>query len=195
MPLPLPIGAPQLVLFMALAFLFAGMVGRFRSKAPREGKSGRRAPLSILGIVLQASAMGLAGMGRLAMTLPAADWRSIAATLAVAALNGTAVWLFVASASALGANWSLVARTLSDHSLVTSGPFARVRHPIYAAMGLFLLGLAVATGHEAHLIVALPLFLVGTFIRTTSEERLLKAQFGAAYDDYARATPALIPRP
>ena len=192
---PMPIGAPQFASFMALAFLFAGMVLRFRSKAPREGKAGRRAPLSIIGILLQAGAMGLAGAGRIAMTLAPGDWRSIAATLAVLLLNGAAVWLFVASASALGANWSLVARTLSDHSLVTSGPFARVRHPIYAAMLLFLLGLAVAFGHEAHLIVALPLFLIGTFIRTHSEERLLKAQFGGAFDDYARTTPALIPRP
>lgn len=194
MPNPLPIGAPQIALFMALALLFAGMVGRFRIKAPREGGSGRRAPLSILGILLQALAMGLVGAGRMAMDLAPGDWRSIAATLAVLLLNGGAVWLFVASATALGANWSLVARTLTDHSLVTSGPFARVRHPIYAAMLLFLLGLAVATGHAAHLIVALPLFLIGTFIRTHSEERLLKAQFGGAYDEYARTTPALIPR-
>ncbi len=195
MTAPLPVGAPQFAAFFALAFLFAGMVLRFRAKAPREGKSGRRAPLSMIGIVLQGGAMGLTGAGRIAMVLPPGDWRSIAATLAVLVLNGGAVWLFVASATALGANWSLVARTLSDHSLVTSGPFARVRHPIYAAMLLFLLGLAVAFGHEANLIVALPLFLIGTFIRTQSEERLLKAQFGAAFDDYARNTPALIPRP
>lgn len=195
MPDPLPIGAPQLALFMALAFLFAGMVLRFRIKAPREGAAGRRAPLSILGIFLQALALGLVGAGRMAMDLAPGDGRSIAGALAVLLLNGGAVWLFVASATALGANWSLVARTLTDHRLVTSGPFARVRHPIYAAMLLFLLGLAVATGHAAHLIVALPLFLIGTLVRVHSEERLLREQFGAAYDDYARATPALIPRP
>ncbi len=195
MPDPLPIGAPQIALFMALALLFAGMVGRFRIKAPREGGSGRRAPLSILGILLQALAMGLVGAGRMAMDLAPGDWRSVAGALAVLLFNGGAVWLFVASATALGANWSLVARTLTDHSLVTSGPFARVRHPIYAAMLLFLLGLAVATGHAAHLIVALPLFLIGTLIRVRSEERLLRDQFGAAYDAYARTTPALIPRP
>lgn len=195
MPAPLPIASPQFVAFMALAFLFAGTVFRFRLKAPREAASGRRAPLSILGIAIQALAIGLVGFGPVAMTLLPGDWRSVAATLAVLLLNGGAVWLFAASAAALGANWSLVARTRSDHSLVRDGPFAQVRHPIYAAMLLFMLGLAVATGHEAHLLIALPLFLIGTLIRIQSEERLLRAQFGAAYDEYAREVPALIPRP
>jgi hypothetical protein len=36
-------------------------------------------------------------------------------------------------------------------------------------------------------------FVVGTLIRTRAEERLLRAQFGAAYEAYAARVPALIP--
>jgi len=61
-------------------------------------------------------------------------------------------------------------------------------------MLLFLLGLAVALGHYLQLIVSLPLFLIGTRIRTKSEDELLEAQFGTAFTDYARSTPAVIPR-
>ena len=39
----------------------------------------------------------------------------------------------------LGKQWSLTARVLATHDLVTTGPFARVRHPIYSALlGLLL---------------------------------------------------------
>jgi protein-S-isoprenylcysteine O-methyltransferase Ste14 len=46
----------------------------------------------------------------------------------------------------------------------------------------------------AGLLIAIPVFLVGTAIRVREEERLLRQQFGQAYDDYARVTPAFIPR-
>jgi protein-S-isoprenylcysteine O-methyltransferase Ste14 len=36
-------------------------------------------------------------------------------------------------------------------------------------------------------------FVVGTLIRTRAEERLLRAQFGAACEAYAARVPALIP--
>ena len=81
-----------------------------------------------------------------------------------------------------------------DHGLVKSGPFARVRHPIYLAMLLLLAALGLGLGHIAGLLVAIPVFLVGTAIRVHEEERLLRQQFGRAYDDYASVTPAFIPR-
>ena len=81
-----------------------------------------------------------------------------------------------------------------DHGLVQSGPFARVRHPIYLAMLLLLAALGLGLGHIAGLLVAIPVFLVGTAIRVREEERLLRQQFGRAYDDYASVTPAFIPR-
>ena len=119
---------------------------------------------------------------------------SIVGALAVFLLMGGTLYLFVASSNALGKNWSLEARMRTDHQLIRSGPYARIRHPIYLGMLLFLLGLAVALGHWFQLIVALPLFIVGTSIRTRSEDQLLEEQFGQEFTDYARSTPSLIPR-
>ena len=82
----------------------------------------------------------------------------------------------------------------TDHQLIRNGPYARVRHPIYLGMLLFLFGLAVAFGHWLQLVVAVPLFLVGTSIRTRLEDRLLEGQFGKDFEEYARSTPSLIPR-
>ena len=95
----------------------------------------------------------------------------------------------------LGKQWSLTARVLDHHELVRSGPFARVRHPIYAA----LFGLLLATGiamSTATLTVAGALFyLIGTHWRALREEKLLHATFGTDFEDYARRVPRLFPRP
>jgi protein-S-isoprenylcysteine O-methyltransferase Ste14 len=61
-------------------------------------------------------------------------------------------------------------------------------------MLLFLLALSAALGHWLQLIVAIPVFLIGTAIRTRLEDGLLEQNFGDAFRDYQRSTPALIPR-
>jgi isoprenylcysteine carboxyl methyltransferase (ICMT) family protein YpbQ len=94
----------------------------------------------------------------------------------------------------LGKQWSLTARVLDAHKLVQTGPFAQVRHPIYSA----LLGLLLATGLalSTALLTALAalVYLAGTYWRALREEALLRAHFGADYDDYARRVPRLLPR-
>jgi len=59
---------------------------------------------------------------------------------------------------------------------------------------LFLLALAVALGHYLQLVVAIPVFLIGTAIRTRLEDGLLEQQFGEAFRNYRSSTPALIPK-
>jgi protein-S-isoprenylcysteine O-methyltransferase Ste14 len=107
---------------------------------------------------------------------------------------GGAIGLFSTSSRELGRNWSLVARMRSDHDLVRTGPYARVRHPIYLGLLLFLLALAVSLGHWVQLVVAVPIYLAGTAIRTKIEDGLLEQQFGEKFRDYRSSTPALIPR-
>src|SRR5205085_8164740 len=115
---------------------------------------------------------------------------SLAATAAVLVLRGGAIALFAASSRELGRNWSFVARTRSDHELVRTGPYSRVRHPIYLGMFLFLLALAIALGHWAQLLIAVPVFFAGTVIRTRLEDSLLEQSFGDAFRDYRSSTPA-----
>ena len=107
---------------------------------------------------------------------------------------GGAIALFAASSRELGRNWSLVARTRSDHELVRTGPYAQVRHPIYLGMLLFLLALAVALGHWLQFIVAVPLFLVGTASERATEDGLLEQASANEFRAYRSSTPALIPK-
>jgi protein-S-isoprenylcysteine O-methyltransferase Ste14 len=187
-----PIGWLQFWLFWGLAILFfASLVRALMKRTPESG--GRREGKSRIGIVLQSISFFFAGFGGMRIALPLLSPAALAGAVAVLLLMGGALYLFTASSTALGKNWSLEARTRDDHQLIRNGPYAQVRHPIYLGMLLFLVGLAVALGHYAQLIVAVPIFLVGTTIRTRIEDGLLEAQFGETFRDYARSTPALIP--
>jgi len=93
----------------------------------------------------------------------------------------------------LGKQWSFSARTVEGHQLVTRGPFAIVRNPIYASMGLLLIAEALAFATPSRLAVSLPLYVAGAFLRIRAEEELMRAAFGAQWDEYRRRVPALIP--
>jgi protein-S-isoprenylcysteine O-methyltransferase Ste14 len=188
-----PIGWLQFWLFTGIGILFfIALIRTLMRRTPESG--GRREGRSRIGIVIQSLSFFLAGFGGVRPELPLLGPASLAGAAAVLLLMGGCLYLFAASSTALGKNWSLEARMRTDHQLVRDGPYARVRHPIYLGMLLFLLGLAVALGHWLQLVVALPLFLAGTAIRTRLEDRLLESQFGPEFRDYAQATPALIPR-
>ena len=114
-------------------------------------------------------------------------------TLSVGCLVVASVWLTGAAVRTLGKQWSIAARVVDGHELITHGPYQIVRHPIYAGM----LGLVVATGVVLSAWPALAggiiLFVLGTWVRIAIEERLLRGTFGAIYEQYASQVPALIP--
>jgi protein-S-isoprenylcysteine O-methyltransferase Ste14 len=189
----MPVSHLQLWAFFALSLLF--FLFLFRAFARRTGEArATRDRRSRFGILLQSLGIGVAAIGRVKPTLESLTPAGLAGTLAVVLLMGGAILLFASSSSALGRNWSIVARTRSDHELVQSGPYARIRHPIYLGLLLFMLGLAIAYGHWLQLVVAVPLYLAGTKVRTSIEDRLLEQKFGDVFRDYRNCTPALIPR-
>ena len=186
------VGIPQLAAFALVMGMGAVALARTFARS-RSGPSDRKSARSRLGIGLQAFGFALTGSGRIDVGLPWHSADSLVSAFVVLLIGGTAVWLFQAAASEMGRNWSVVARTRTDHELVRSGPFAIVRHPIYLAMWLYLFSLGVAFGHWLTLLIGLPFFLVGTLIRVREEEKLLRAQFGEDHARYVREVPAFIP--
>lgn len=193
MPFAVPVSLTQFWAFLALSLVFFAFL--FRAASRRTSETGVKSDSrSRLGIVVQSVGIALAGFGSTKPTLAPFSPAALAGTAAVIILMGGSIALFATSSRALGRNWSLVARTRADHELVRSGPYARVRHPIYLGMLLFLLALAVAVGHWAQLLIAIPVFLVGTAIRTRIEDQLLEQSFGDAFREYRSSTPSLLPR-
>ena len=191
--LTISVSLMQFWLFLGLSVVFFAFLIRASMHKGSDAGS-KRDNRSRLGIILQSIGIGLAGFGPTLPILSPTDPAAIAGSIGVLVCIGESIALFATSSRALGKNWSVVARTLDDHELVRRGPYAYVRHPIYLGMLLFLLGLAAALGHLVQLVIAVPVFLTGTLIRTRIEDGLLEAQFGDAFRDYARSTPALIPK-
>jgi protein-S-isoprenylcysteine O-methyltransferase Ste14 len=92
----------------------------------------------------------------------------------------------------IGRNWSGTITLKSEHELMTRGPYAIVRHPIYTGLLTALLGTAVVLG-EWRGLAAVALAFVGWRWKSLIEERLMVEQFGAAYTDYRNRVKALIP--
>lgn len=100
--------------------------------------------------------------------------------------------LAVVARRALGRNWSGEVTTKVDHALVTHGPYALVRHPIYTAVFAMYLGTALAAG-EVHALAGLALVSLAYARKIPMEETVLAAEFGEAWTRYRARTKALIP--
>jgi protein-S-isoprenylcysteine O-methyltransferase Ste14 len=94
----------------------------------------------------------------------------------------------------LGANWSAIVARKLDPELVRSGPYAWVRHPIYAGFLLAFLGNAVGRG-DISALLGCALMSYGFLHKLRIEERWLQQTFGEAYSRYRDEVPGLVPWP
>jgi protein-S-isoprenylcysteine O-methyltransferase Ste14 len=188
------IGLAALTL-VSVAWAIFGFSFLFRKKNPRVLETGRSS-VSKWGIVVQA--VGFA----MIWSFPRPQWwpfnsstagESALATLAVV-LACASCLLCLLAVRRLGKHWTCQARVIEGHELMTQGPYALVRNPIY--LGIF--GLMIASGLVFSrwwtFLGAVVLFLAGNHIRTRAEEKLLRETFGPVFDDYARRVPAFLPR-
>jgi protein-S-isoprenylcysteine O-methyltransferase Ste14 len=111
----------------------------------------------------------------------------------------TAVALVVAGLSfsvwarrTLGGNWSGTVTVKVDHELVQTGPYRRIRHPIYTGILLAVLGSGLAAG-RLYGLLAFVFIALGLAWKLRVEERWMAAEFGERYAQYRRTTWALIP--
>jgi protein-S-isoprenylcysteine O-methyltransferase Ste14 len=175
-----------------VAFSTAVSAARARRGADDSGPQ-RRSPRSMIGVLIQTLAFFLTAFGIPDAMLDPLSPLALGEAAAIALLMAAAVALFLWASRTMGRNWSIVARLNPDHQLVTTGPFAYVRHPIYSAMALLLPALSIGLGTEWRLIVTLPLYAIGTWLRIAEEEKLLRTAFGASYDAYAARVKRFIP--
>lgn len=103
------------------------------------------------------------------------------------------LWLFHRSHADLGTNWSVKLELREHHRLITSGVYARIRHPMYTAIFCHAFAQAFLLPNW----IAGPAMLVAFSImfaaRLRAEERMMRERFGAEYEAYALRTKRLIP--
>jgi protein-S-isoprenylcysteine O-methyltransferase Ste14 len=168
------------------AVVVAGFVLRKRLPRVREVRRGRRWSV---GLGLQTAAIALVWAVPRHPAPDASPVLGIPAVLVAAA----SAWMMIASQRELGPQFAYQARLVEGHRLITSGPYRLVRNPIYLA----LYGMAFAVALVWTRWVIFPLFTTvyaaGTAIRVAIEQRLLRDQFGAEFDEWARRVPAVVP--
>jgi len=92
----------------------------------------------------------------------------------------------------LGTQFSVKVALQEGHRLVTTGPYAVIRHPRYLGVLIFLTGISLVFRSWAGLIGVAGMVAVITW-RIVDEEAMMKEEFGAAWDDYAGRTRRMIP--
>ena len=166
-----------------------------RQKAP-SAPDRKRERTSIIGIALQGVSYAVVWTLRRPPFTSIVSFRKsveIAVAVMTMALAIGSVWFCSAAVRTLGKQWSITARVLQGHKLITSGPYNVVRNPIYSGMFGMLVATGLAISHWIGLLIAIVVFAVGTAIRVRSEERLLREAFGEEFDAYARKVPAVVP--
>ncbi len=111
--------------------------------------------------------------------------------LAGVSVLGIIVGLYTLAHNKLG-NFGIYPEPIPDSVLVTTGPYNRIRHPMYTSLLLFMLGIALYR-HAWPNYVGLLLLTIAIFGKMHREEAHLHIRF-EDYSDYVKRTHRLIPK-
>lgn len=104
--------------------------------------------------------------------------------------------LVLVTCAALGRIWtSLYIAGFKDAWLVRHGPYASLRHPLYALSWLGMLGVGLATRSLALTTALTVLFAVVYRAAGRAEDEFLAKAHGAAFEQYRRDVASWLPRP
>ena len=106
-------------------------------------------------------------------------------------LASLAFWIW--AQAALGKEWSPQLQLREEHHLASTGPYARVRHPIYTAMFGYGTSLALVTANWVFIGLAV-LVIAGLIARVPREEQMMIEEFGEEYKAFMLRTGRFFPR-
>jgi protein-S-isoprenylcysteine O-methyltransferase Ste14 len=148
-----------------------------------------------------ASLLGLSGFAALIAYLIVPDRLSWAALPLPLWLRWAGVGIALAgfvllqwSQTTLGKNWSDTPRMIEGQSLMTSGPYQFIRHPIYTAFLLILGSMLLISANWLIGFTWLGMTVLEVASRIDFEEKLMLEYFGEQYREYMRKTGRLLPR-
>lgn len=116
----------------------------------------------------------------------AAFWAGVACLGTGIALRRYAIW-------ALGRLWVHEVAIQAEHQVIEVGPYRWIRHPAYSGSLLAFIGVGLAMGNWAALLVIAAVPMMAYAYRVSVEERALAAALGDAYRAYMRRTRRFIP--
>lgn len=121
------------------------------------------------------------------LTIP--DWtRWLGVSLAMLSLP-LQIWAH----HSLGRHWSSFLEIQEDHSLVTTGPYRWIRHPMYAQSFVFFAGLALVSA-DLLIFTGLAISVMFALTRLSREEKMMLEKFGDEYSAYMKRSGRLLPK-
>ncbi len=108
------------------------------------------------------------------------------------ALGAVSVAFWTWTQIVLDKQWSAQLQLTEGHHLITTGPYARMRHPLYTAMLGWCIALALLTANCIFVAVC-ALFIAGLVWRIPREEQMMLEAFGDEYREYMRRTGRYFP--
>lgn len=95
---------------------------------------------------------------------------------------------------ALKSYWANQIKIFEGQRLLTSGPFAVVRHPLYASLIWIFIGGALIYANPLSLVLVCCVFVPMMYVRARKEDALLLSTFGEQYAGYRKSTWMFFPR-
>lgn len=179
-----------------------GIVGWYVIRYPFERRakrvrvvSNRRSSTDIFGLVCALFGLAIFPGFYVATGIPqAADYPAHAWAIAVGiVVFAGALWVFRRSHKELGRNWSITLEIRQQHELVSGGPYAVIRHPMYTSFLLMGIGQAFLLSNWIVGLAGLIGFAILFFLRVDKEERMMLEIFGPQYRAYSERTKRIIP--
>ncbi len=141
------------------------------------------------GLFLECVAIFIAFACRLPPGSPPEWWR-IAGAIVCGPVAAVLAWTAVRH---LGRQFRVHAGLYEDHQLITTGPYAIVRHPIYTSLLAILACTLFLLTPWQWAALSLALFVAGTEIRVYTEDGLLASRFGERFFEYRKRVRAYVP--
>jgi len=94
----------------------------------------------------------------------------------------------------LGDNFSARLELQENHTLIKTGPYKRVRHPMYTTGFLYLIGAGLLSGNLVVLIIPTLSFTVLVALRISDEEKMLQEHFPEEWPQYRQQTGRFLPK-
>lgn len=118
-------------------------------------------------------------------------WAGVGLGLISVVINA---WSHKTLSQKLGEDFDPALRLLKVPALVTEGPYAKMRHPVYFAFLLMQISVLLLTSNWLIGFSGLAIIVSVIAIRVPEEEKLLTEQFGDVYTNYMKHTGKLLPK-
>jgi len=148
-----------------------------------------------------AGLLGLAGFLSMIAYVINPDWLSFANLPLPLWLRWTGVGIVLVgfallqwSQVTLGRSWSDTPRMMKEQTLITSGPYHTIRHPIYTAFILILGSTLLISSNWMIGLCWAGMTILEVASRIGFEESLMIEYFGEQYREYMKKTGRLLPR-